>query len=956
MALATRELELIIIAKDHTKATLARIGGAMAILGAGLTAVGLKGVKELGSMTMEAIEFKQQMALAVTQADGLGATIDNVGEIVNRVGTNINVPFEGLSDSLFDIFSTFTSDQLSSLEQAEEILDAFGRSAVAGQAPIRDIGRAVIAWINALDQPATLENVTKILDIQFELVRKGAGTYEEFASQVGKAIPAFVAAGQDVATFGGSMAFLTKNGLTAAMAATSAARAVELMFTPKAIKGLGVIGVAVEDGSGNFRQMNEIIRDLIPIFDGLSDSARKIKFKEIFGTGRIQARRFFDLAIPNIAEFEELIQDMNMSAGESAKAFELLFSQPLSQIELFQNRWESLRRTIGEAFISTLEDDLFPILQRLWDWWQKLDPEMQAQIAKWLSWAAAATVVAGAILTVMGFFVLFLGLMKIFSGTTAIAGLTKLAISLGWIGVVIAIIAGLALLIFKNWDKIAPFLIDIWDRVREAAMNFFEDNKEFFEDMLKKAKEIWDKLLKLGITIWEAHLKIWQDIWGTILVMWELWGEDIMKTLSNVWEEIKTIFLAAMDIIIGIIDFFIALFSGDWEGMWEAVKNIASAGWEIIKSIFMIAGGILSQIWRIVWDKIKEVAATAWNGIVNFFKDVWKKIKKTASDIWGGIVNFFKGIWDKLTGTARDTIEGKGGLLEFFQELPGKIVDAMFAMASLMIEWSGKALGAMLEGFISFLPTLFIFLIELPGRMVALFVDMLQLLFNIGKTVLRGLWNGIKWLWNNEGLKQWIIDLPGMLLKAIGFVNNLLFNIGKEILKGMKAGLLWAWKNLVIFWLKGIGNAIKRNIGNLWSTLWDAGRAVINGLLAGLKSAWSKVTTWVKEKAGWLGTAWRIITRITSPSKEFMEIGMQLMKGLEIGLDRGWNPVQMSMRGFANQMIDPISSHALNAIPSSASTVTNNNDHGQTLEFGDIVSNADPMEIAAEIAWLVRMS
>ena len=83
------------------------------------------------------------------------------------------------------------------------------------------------------------------------------------------------------------------------MAATSAARAVELMFSPKAIKGLTGVGVEVENSAGEFRQMQEIIRDLVPVFEGLTDAQRKIKFKEIFGTGRIQARRFFDLSIPN---------------------------------------------------------------------------------------------------------------------------------------------------------------------------------------------------------------------------------------------------------------------------------------------------------------------------------------------------------------------------------------------------------------------------------------------------------------------------------------------------------------------------------------------------------------------------------------------------------------------------------------------------------------------------------
>ncbi len=953
MALAVRELELIIIAKDHTKATLARIGGAMAIMGAALTALGLKGIKELGSMTMEAIEFKQQMALAVTQADNLGANIENVGAIVDRVGTNINVPFDDLAGSLFDIFSTFTSDQLSSLDQAEEILTAFAQAAVAGQAPVKDIGRAVIAWINALDQPATLENITRILDVQFELVRKGAGTYEEFASQVGKSIPAFVGAGQSVETFGGAMAFLTKNGLSAAMAATSAARAAELMFSPKAIKGLRAVGVAVEDNEGNFRQMHEIIRDLVPVFDGLSDAARKIKFKEIFGTGRIQARRFFDLAIPNIAEFEELVQDMNLSAGEAADAFEFMFSQPLSQMELFQNRWESIRRTIGDVFVVELETKLFPVFQRLWDWWQDLDPAMKDQIATWLSYAAAATVVVGVILTLLGLFVLFIGLLKIFSGTSAIAGLAKLAIGLGWIGVVIAAIAIAAFLIWKNWSKIWPFLVGVWEQVTEAARDFFEANKEFFDAVIVKAKKIWEGLLKLGKAIWNRIKIIWESIWNGMLAFWEIWGEDIMGTIGRVWEIVKDLFLNAMDVIIGIIDFFIALFNGDWAALWEAVKDIVAAAWEVIKGIFNFWAEIISQIWRILWDAIKEAAITVWNAIFEFFRGIWKKIKKTAVDIWNGIIDFFKGIWESLTGTAKDTIEGKGGLLAFFQELPGKIVDAMFAMATMMIEWGGKALGAMLEGFIGFLPTLILWLIDLPGVIVGLFFNMLDLLFNIGKTILRGLWNGIKWLWTNEGLKQWILDLPGKIISAIGFVNNLLFNIGKTILSGLKAGALWAWNNLIIFWLRGIGDSIKRNIGNLWGSLWQAGKDVMAGLKAGFVAGWGAVRDWILGKVKWIKNTLPSWLQIGSPSKVFKGYGQMIMKGLLIGLEDGWKPVELVMRGITTD-INPMGMMG-GSLSGPVSSTSTQDDHSQIFEFGDIISQADPQEIAAEIGWQTRM-
>ena len=951
MALATRELELILIARDRTSATMARIAGSMVILGGAITALGLKGARELGAMTMEALEFRQQMALAVTQADGLGATIENVGEIVNRVGTELPVPFEELSDSLFDIFSTFTSDQLQNLTQAEEILRAFGEAAVAGQAPMRDIGRAAIAWINALDQPATLENITKILDVQFELVRKGAGTYEEFAGQIGKAIPAFVGAGQSVDTFGGSLAFLTKNGLSAAMAATSAARAVELMFSPKAIKGLAAIGVEIEDGAGNFRQMNDIIRDLAPIFDDLTASQRKIKFKEIFGTGRIQARRFFDLALPNIAEFDELVQDMALSSGEAAEAFELLFGQPLSQMQLFQNRVESIRREFGDQFIKTLEDRVFPVLERLWQWWTDLDPAAKELIIRISALTVVVAILGGAVLLTMGFFLLFIALLKAFSGGSAIAGLGKLALSLGWIGLVLAAIALAAFLIFKNWDKIWPFLVEVWENVTEAARNFMESNEEFFDAVLEKAQTIWEKILTLGTAIWERAKAVWSFIWAAILVLWEQWGEDILGTIDRVWTIVKDLFLDTMDVIIGILDFFIALFEGDWGALWEAVKDIVAAGWRIIVGIFEFWAEIISQVWRIVWDEIKEFAIGVWNAIFEFLRGIWESIASTAAGIWQGILDFFKGIWESITGTAKDTISGSGGLLEFIQNLPGMIIDNLSEMLGMAIEWGGKIIGWILEGVIGKGPELFLWFFTLPGKIFGAIPGMFALLFGLGKIVLTGLWNGVKWVWSNV-LWPWLRKLPGRIVDAVGNLFTSLRGSGISLIGGFKGGMLWVWNNLALPWIRGIAAAVLRSIGNTINSLRTAGKNIIQGFWNGMKARWAGVVNWVGGLAGWIARNKGPLDKdlkLLIPSGEAIMIGFQ--KGLMLGFDKQVAPLLM---GFTDRDI----SDALigNPLAGPVSTVTHNQtDAGQTFQFGDIISNADPQEIAAEIGWQTRM-
>src|SRR5690606_32665351 len=132
---------------------------------------------------------------------------------------------------------------------AEMILRGFSRGAVAGQVELTDAGRATIAILNAWGLEA--EEINRVMDVQFQLVRKGVGDYSEFATTIGNSIPAAVAAGQSVESLSGMLAFMTRQGLSAARASTSAARALELVARPNVQKNLEDYGVTVKDANGN---------------------------------------------------------------------------------------------------------------------------------------------------------------------------------------------------------------------------------------------------------------------------------------------------------------------------------------------------------------------------------------------------------------------------------------------------------------------------------------------------------------------------------------------------------------------------------------------------------------------------------------------------------------------------------------------------------------------------------
>src|SRR5690606_1055774 len=137
-----------------------------------------------------------------------------------------------------------------------------------------------------------------------QLVRKGVGTYEEFSRAIGRAIPASVRAGQEFEILGGMMAFLTRNGLSVQMAATSSARALEALVNPRTVSRLEGMGISVRDTAGEFRPLPEILAQMNEQFSTMTSPERAAAMQNLFRTsgGTIQARRFFDVVFTNFDE------------------------------------------------------------------------------------------------------------------------------------------------------------------------------------------------------------------------------------------------------------------------------------------------------------------------------------------------------------------------------------------------------------------------------------------------------------------------------------------------------------------------------------------------------------------------------------------------------------------------------------------------------------------------------
>lgn len=426
-------------------------GAAMTIGGMITAAIGGTIISKLNQATKAAAEFRHGIALAHTQIDetgkAAGATIGQLGQLVMRVGRQVPAAMEEMPQTLFFIFTALNA----SVSEAESLLKGFAQEAVAGNASVEASARSTIAILNGMNY--SVDELTRVQDFQFQTVRKGVITYEQLSANIGKVIPPLRRMGQEVEIGGAMLAFLTRQGLSAEMAATSAARSLELFSDPRVINRLEGMGVSMRDDvTGEFEHFGVIINDLASQFDGLTGPERAEQMREIFGGAgfRIQARRFLDTVFASeesLAHFNQQIEWAENNTGAFARAFENMSQEPAVRLQELSNQFFTLRHELGIGMLPILEKVVEKFSQ-LADWFANIDEGTRTNIAQWAAYGAATLLVVGGLTALAGILVTIAGMLTMLIPSVKLA----VGITLGFIPVVTALGIAFGLLMMNGFD------------------------------------------------------------------------------------------------------------------------------------------------------------------------------------------------------------------------------------------------------------------------------------------------------------------------------------------------------------------------------------------------------------------------------------------------------------------------------------------------------------------------
>ncbi len=639
-------------------------GAAMTTAGTAMAASGGIALASIYQLTQQAVDYEKATAMTKTQVDDTGVSLKQLGDIGLNVARDFGVPFESIQKGFFDIFSSMDVN----VPQAESLLRAFSKAAVAGGTDIQTAGRLVISQLNAFKIP--VEDVGRVLDVQFRLVQKGVGTYEEFARSLGRAQPSAVRAGQSIETLSGMMALLTRSGLTVYNATASAGRALDLFSNAKVVGRLEEMGIKARDSAGHFRPLADVVLELREKFAQMDAPTRAEEMEALFkGSGNnIQARRFWDLVLATDAgakEFKNMVNAMTDSGGTLEKKYGEMSDTLAVRNEKMKNQWKALAVEAGTALFPALER-IINGLSSLAEWFNNLSSGQQSFLAWAVVIGSALLVAAGAVAVIGG------GLATLIS----IVGGAVLAI-----GALVAIVAGafIAAWIYA-YNKVEWFhdAVNAYVKGIGTALSWLKD----------MALVVWDAIVDLLQAAWRDIQTIWDalkagaraigDAWDWLKnatsTAWN-WIKDVIGNVWNwiqgVWNSIKS---AATDLGNAFMDLWRTYVSPAFNGIRLAI-DIAWAAIQVVWGLIQIGAKILGQaftaLWedvKLAWDNIKNWISQAWNWlkgnvfdpIISFFKGVfigaWNDLAAAIQAIWDKIKQWSKAAWDWIKSTVFDPI------------------------------------------------------------------------------------------------------------------------------------------------------------------------------------------------------------------------------------------------------------------------------------------------------------
>ena len=429
-----------------------------------------------------------------------------------------------------------------------------------------------------------------------------------------------------------------------------------------------------QNGAFNLDKVGDAVKEFsIRAIDG-SDTTKQgfealgmdaAKMAERFGAGGDSAKEAFNEVIKGLAEMDDPVAQSAAGVNLFGTMWEDLGPQVITSMstasdaidkskesveELVNVKYDTLSGALGGLWRTIQVDVLQPIgnqlipyvtkgisfIQKFTDKWNRLGPATQKTIVKFAAVAASVGPVllgfgkvSSGIGTVISNFGKVGGAITRLTGASGFSGIAK--IMTGPFGIAAAAVAAAAILIYKNWDRIAPIL----QKIGQRFADFWKTVQPQLEPFINLVKEV------------ASYLE--ETLEPAFKIVWKAAGDYVVKF----FDDVSVVIDGALGVFEGIITFLTGVFQGDWEKAWNGIV-------QAVGSIF---------------GTLESLVKTPINAVINLVNKAIGAINKISVDlpsaVGGGHIGFNI---PTIPTLAKGTDYWQGGIVQI-SEKGGEIVD-----------------------------------------------------------------------------------------------------------------------------------------------------------------------------------------------------------------------------------------------------------------------------------------
>lgn len=372
---------------------------------------------------------------------------------------------------------------------------------------------------------------------------------------------------------------------------------------------------------------NEVIEGLASMDDPVAQSAAGVN---LFGT------MWEDLG-------PQVITSMSTASDAIDKSRESVEGLVNVKYDTLSGALGGLWRTIQVDVLQPIGNQLIPyvtkgisVIQKFTDKWNKLGPTAQKTVVKFAAVAASVGPVlmgfgkiSTGISTMISSFGKVGGAITRLTGASGFSGIAK--IMTGPFGIAAAAVAVAAILIYKNWDRIAPIL----QKIGQRFADFWKTVQPQLEPFINLVKEVASYLKETLEPVFE--------------IVWKAAGDYVVKF----FDDVSVIIDGVLGVFEGVITFLTGVFQGNWEKAWNGIV-------QAVGSIF---------------GTLESLVKTPLNAVINLVNKAIGAINKISVDlpsaVGGGHIGFNI---PTIPTLAKGTDCWQGGIVQI-SEKGGEIVD-----------------------------------------------------------------------------------------------------------------------------------------------------------------------------------------------------------------------------------------------------------------------------------------